>query len=82
MNKVATLLVAAAASTLLTGCWSSHKVELSTPQDKPIHIVVDVNIKMDEELRKAFAEEDKKSAQISKDQAEKALEEYLNATNK
>jgi len=82
MNKVAALLVAIPVSAVLFGCWSSHKVELSTPQDKPIHIIVDVNIKMDEELKRAFADDDKKAAQISKDQAEKALQEYLNSAKK
>lgn len=82
MRKCVTLLAAVAACAAPMGCWSSHKVELSTPQDKPIHIVVDVNIKMDEELKKAFADDDKKAAQISKDQAEKALEQYLNSASK
>ena len=81
MRKLLPLFSTAAAIVALSGC-TSHKVELSTHEDKPIHIIVDVNIKMDEEVKRAFADEDKKDAQITEQQAEKALEEYLNSMKK
>ena len=45
---------------LLYVCWSSHKIEISTLESKPIHIVIDVNLKLqvDQELKGFFKEVD------------------------
>ena len=51
------LVVAIAAALCTTGC-----IQLKTENEiKPIHITMDVNLKVDKDLDKAFAEENQKS---------------------
>ena len=51
------LLAAMAAALCATGC-----IQLKTESEiKPIHITMDVNLKVDKDLDKAFADEDQKS---------------------
>ena len=43
------------------GCYTSHKIE-STHEIKPIHITLDVNVKVDRALDDFFGDIDKKAA--------------------
>ena len=45
-----------------TGCSTSHKVELAAVEVKPIHITIDVNVKVDKELDDFFSDIDDTAA--------------------
>nr|WP_287412359.1 hypothetical protein [Pseudodesulfovibrio sp.] len=55
-----TLITLAACGLLLTawGCSTSHKVEVAPVEVKPIHITIDVNVKVDKELDDFFSDID------------------------
>lgn len=40
------------------GCSTSHKVEVAPVEVKPIHITIDVNVKVDKELDDFFSDID------------------------
>lgn len=40
------------------GCSTSHKVEVAPVEVKPIHITIDVNVKVDKELDEFFSDID------------------------
>jgi hypothetical protein len=54
-----------AVALLLTpyGCGSTHKVEVAPVEVKPIHITIDVNVKVDRELDDFFSDIDKQKEQ-------------------
>ncbi|ADU63935.1 MAG: YnbE family lipoprotein [Pseudodesulfovibrio sp.] len=54
-----------AAALLLTpyGCGSTHRVEVAPVEVKPIHITIDVNVKVDRELDDFFSDIDKQKEQ-------------------
>ena len=54
----------AAACACLTGCFS-HRVEMEPIEVKPIHVTVDVNVKVQRELDKFFDYEDPSEATTS-----------------
>ncbi|HPO90806.1 MAG TPA: hypothetical protein P5239_10505 [Victivallales bacterium] len=56
---------------------TESKVELAPVEVKPIHIVLDVNIKIQEELKKKFEKEDEIAKSISDEEAQEALRKYL-----
>ena len=39
------------------GCSTSHKIEVAPVEVKPIHITIDVNVKVDKELDALFDED-------------------------
>lgn len=47
-----------AALTLLTACQTQHKVEMAPVEVKPIHITIDVNVKVDRALDDFFGDID------------------------
>jgi hypothetical protein len=59
-----------------------NKLEIAPVEVKPIHIIVDVNIKIQEELKKEFGKADNISKNISDDEAEAALQKYLESNQK
>ena len=44
------------------GCQTSHRVEVAPVEVKPIHITIDVNVKVDKELDDFFSDIDKAGA--------------------
>ena len=46
------------------GCATQHKVEVAPVEVKPIHITIDVNIKVDRALDDFFGDLDQKAATI------------------
>jgi len=54
----------------LTGCSTSHEVEVKPVEIKPIHITIDVNVKVDRALDDFFGDID-----AAEDQLEKKMEE-------
>jgi len=54
------LLLLACCAALLTawGCQTSHRVEVAPVEVKPIHITIDVNVKVDKELDDFFSDID------------------------
>lgn len=48
---------------LATGCSTSHKVEVAPVEVKPIHITIDVNVKVDKELDDFFSDIDETAAE-------------------
>jgi len=67
-------LVPVAGLALVAGCMhTTHEVEV-----KPMHITVDVNVRVQNELRKEFRSEDETMKQITDEEAAAALERYLN----
>ena len=51
------------------GCSSNHKVEVAPIEVKPIHITIDVNVKVDRELEDFFSEIDEAAAQTEVENA-------------
>lgn len=56
------------------GCALATKHEIEV---KPMHITIDVNVKIQEELKEKFRETDQQSKSISDKEAEEALKKYL-----
>lgn len=61
---VTDLVVSVGLVLFLCGCWSSHEIE-SVHEIKPIHITIDVNVKVDKALDDYFGELDEKEKQLS-----------------
>ncbi|WP_319542254.1 hypothetical protein [uncultured Pseudodesulfovibrio sp.] len=59
-----TLMTLAACGLLLTvwSCSTSHRVEVAPVEVKPIHITIDVNVKVDKELDNFFSDIDEAPA--------------------
>lgn len=67
------LLGTALSVLMLGGCLQTrHEVEV-----KPMHITVDVNVRIQNELKKEFRAQDEAMRQISDEEAAAALERYL-----
>ncbi len=49
---------------VLPGCNTKHEVEVKPVEIKPIHITIDVNIKVDKALDDFFSDIDKKEDEI------------------
>ncbi len=59
-----TITLATCALLLLAwGCSTSHKIEVAPVEVKPIHITIDVNVKVDKELEDFFSDIDEATAQ-------------------
>lgn len=59
MLKKAVMLWAAAVCLLTPACQTHHEVEVKPVEVKPIHITVDVNVKVDRALDDFFGDIDK-----------------------
>jgi Skp family chaperone for outer membrane proteins len=64
------LTAAALLVLIFFGCATQHKVEMAPVEIKPIHITIDVNIRVDRALDDFFADIDKAAEKA----AEKAIE--------
>ena len=73
MNK-SILAVLFLGSVVLNGCLFQTKHEIEV---KPMHITIDVNVKIQEELKEKFKKTDEVSKEISDKEAEEALNRYL-----
>ena len=62
MGFKTTLLVIMALWLTAAGCATQHKVEVAPVEVKPIHITIDVNIKVDRALDDFFGDLDQKAA--------------------
>lgn len=60
----------------LAGCWTWHKID-TTHKIEPIEININVNIKIQDELKEKFEKQDKLEEGISDKEAEEALKKYL-----
>ncbi len=60
-------LIAVFVFMLLAGCKSSHQVEVKPVEIKPIHITIDVNVKVDRALDDFFDEIDEAEDKIKLD---------------
>jgi len=49
------------------GCSTSHRVEVAPVEVKPIHITIDVNVKVDKELDNFFSDIDEAAEQEAPD---------------
>lgn len=54
----------------LTGCSTSHEVEVKPVEIKPIHITIDVNVKVDRALDDFFGDIDAAQEKIEQNQTE------------
>lgn len=59
---------------ILNGCLFQTKHEIEV---KPMHITIDVNLKIQEELKEKFKKADEVNKEISDKEAEDALNKYL-----
>ncbi len=59
---------------IFNGCMFQTKHEIEV---KPMHITIDVNVKIQEELKEKFKKTDEVSKEISDKEAEDALNKYL-----
>ena len=58
------LLILAAVSILITASCTQHKVEVAPVEVKPIHITIDVNVKVDRALDNYFGDIDAAEDQL------------------
>jgi hypothetical protein len=59
MQKIFTIAAVGISALFMGGCWSSHEVKVdSTHEIKPIHITIDINIKVDRALDDFFGDID------------------------
>jgi Skp family chaperone for outer membrane proteins len=65
MQKYSVILLAAALVLFSHGC-TQHKVEVAPVEIKPIHITIDVNVKVDRALDNFFKDIDAQSEKIEK----------------
>jgi Skp family chaperone for outer membrane proteins len=65
MSKTVYLLLAALLLVVLQGC-TQHKVEIAPVEIKPIHITIDVNVKIDKALDDFFGDVDDAEQKIDK----------------
>jgi hypothetical protein len=65
MSKSTYLLLATLLLTVLPGC-TQHKVEVAPVEIKPIHITIDVNVKVDKALDDFFGDVDDAEQKIDK----------------
>ncbi|PIE63432.1 MAG: hypothetical protein CSA25_00395 [Desulfobacter postgatei] len=54
----------------LAGCRTSHEVEVKPVEIKPIHITIDVNVKVDKALDDFFGDIDAAQEQLERSQPE------------
>ncbi|MDJ0815853.1 MAG: hypothetical protein QNJ58_06595 [Desulfobacterales bacterium] len=64
MIKKMLLLLAATSFLTAFGCATSHKVEVAPVEVKPIHITIDVNVKVDKALDDFFGDVDSAEEEI------------------
>jgi len=64
MNYRILLLVLSFVVLSIAGCSTSHEVEVAPVEIKPIHITIDVNVKVDRALDSFFDDIDKAEEQI------------------
>lgn len=62
-NKI-TILAMGVTLLLASGCSTSHDVQLAPVEIKPIHITIDVNVKVDRALDDFFGDLDKTESEI------------------
>jgi hypothetical protein len=66
MARQLSVCVAAALIYVLFGCSSSHEVEVKPVEIKPIHITLDVNVKVDRALDDFFGDIDAAEDKLKK----------------
>lgn len=59
MRKSVAVAAVLAAGLWVTACQTQHKVEMAPVEVKPIHITIDVNVKIDRALDDFFGDIDK-----------------------
>ena len=74
MNKSIGVALLLGGGSILIGCMFQTKHEIEV---KPMHITIDVNVKIQEELKEKFKKTDEVSKEISDKEAEDALNKYL-----
>ena len=60
-----------AATTILAGCQTQHRVEMAPVEVKPIHITIDVNVKIDRALDDFFGDIDAAEEQVKPETGKK-----------
>ncbi len=64
MQRISKFACFAAVLMLTAGCSTSHEVELKPVEVKPIHITIDVNIKVDRALDSFFDDIDQAEEEV------------------
>ncbi len=83
MKRICIFLSLTALVPILNGCiQTKHEVDVKPIEVKPMHITIDLNIKIQEELKEKFAKSDKIAEEISDEEAARALDQYLSETGK
>lgn len=66
MDKTKSALLIGAVIFMSAGCNTSHEVQVAPLEVKPIHITIDVNVKVDKALDNYFDDIDKAEEKIIK----------------
>lgn len=78
MKKLISPTLAIALISLFQGCiYTKSEVDVKPIEVKPMHITIDVNVKVQQELQQKFNQTDELSKGISNKEAEDALNKYL-----
>ena len=73
MKNIVLVLLVAVSIVTVAGCKSQHKVEMAPVEIKPIHITIDVNVRVDRALDNFFEDIDTVDPQPS--QTDKTVKE-------
>ncbi len=63
MLKITVLLISAIFIISMQACYTRHKVEVAPMEVKPIHITIDVNVRVDRALDNFFEDLDRAAAE-------------------
>ncbi len=78
MKKILSIAPIVFVALLLQGClYTKSEVEVKPVEIKPMHITIDVNVKVQQELQEKFNKADELSKGISDKEAEEALNKYM-----
>ncbi|OQY57786.1 MAG: hypothetical protein B6245_15230 [Desulfobacteraceae bacterium 4572_88] len=65
MGKNTMIILGATCVILMSACQTRHQVELAPVEVKPIHITIDVNVRVDRALDDFFGEIDEADEKVS-----------------
>lgn len=81
MKKTLLMAIFVSLAALGQGCFhSSHEVEVKPVEIKPMHVTIDVNVKIEKQLTDFFEEIDKKAEKLSSQKKTTAYEQIPTST--
>ena len=70
------IMIVAPVLLMLSACYSSHRIKVEPVEIKPIHITIDVNVRVERALDDFFGDLDQESTTIQQTTPEKQTEAH------